>query len=51
MLVVELLAVKTVVISLEMVVIPQFSDIRIMRYRGLTLVEIRGSLQKTRVDW
>ena len=45
------LTVKMVAVIAKMVVKPQFSDIRIMRYRGLTLVERRGSLQKTRVDW
>ena len=36
------LAVKMVVISAEMVVNPRFSDIRIMRCRGLTLVKEGG---------
>ena len=48
---VAVIAMEMVDVAIKMVVKPQFSDIRIMRYRGLMLVERRGSLQKTRVDW
>ena len=36
------LTVKTVVVSMKMVVNPRFSDIRIMRCRGVTLVKEGG---------